>query len=95
MGERSSTNGQPNNKPEGYSMKDQSSGRPTDKQNDHSSFSMKRSLNDAINPFNTIALGQYSTAAPPGSAAMEAYIRAWDVQFEEATRRNEAAERSV
>lgn len=98
MGERSGTKVEPNNKLEGCSMKDQLSvpeRRHPDNQNDNSSFSMKRYLNDAIDPFNAFALRQDSSAAPGSRTAMDAYSRAWDVQFEEATRRNEAAERSV
>lgn len=93
MGERSGTKVEPNNKLEGCSMKDQLSvpeRRHPDNQNDHSSFSLKRYLNDAIDPFNAFALRQNSSAAP-----MNAYTRAWDVQFEEATRRYEVAERRV
>lgn len=91
MGERSGTNVQPNNKLEGCSMIDQPSAlerRHPDKQNKHSSFTMKRYLDDAINPFNALAPRQESSPAPRSRAAMEAYTKAWDLQFEEA-RRNE------
>lgn len=98
IGESSGTNGQPSNKLEGCSMKDQPSAlerRQPDKQNNHFSFAMKRYLDDAINPFNAFAPRQESSPAPRSRSAMEAYTRAWDLRFEEATRRNEGAERSV
>lgn len=98
MEERSGTNVQPNHMLEGRSMKDQSSvlkRRHPDKQNDDSTFATKRYLDDAINPFSAFSLRHGGSAGPRSRKTMEAYIRAWDVQFGEATRRNEAAERSV
>lgn len=98
MGERSGTNVQPNDKLEGCSMKDQSSvpeRRHVDRQNDQPSFGVKRYLNDA-NPFDNFALGQDTSVAPRNrKRAMKEYIEAWDVQFENATRKNEEEERKV
>lgn len=98
IGERSGANVEPNKKLESCSANDQSSvpeRRHSDKHNDHPSFTMRRYLNDAINPFNAFALRQDSSAAPSSRTAMETYTRAWEVEFEEATRKNEATERSV
>lgn len=98
MGERSGTNVPPNDKLEGCSMTDKSSvqeRRHFDKQTDQPSFGMKRYLNDA-NTSETFALGQERSAAPrERKRAMKAYIEAWDVQFENASRRNEAEEIEV
>lgn len=98
MGEGSSKNIQPNIKLEGCSMKDQPSALDSqhpDKQDKIPSFAMKRYLADAINPFNVYSPRQESSPAPRSRTAMEAYTRAWDLQFQEETRRNEEAERSV
>lgn len=97
MGERSGTNAQPNKTLEGCSTKDQPSAlerQHPDKQDKHSSFAMKRYLDDAIDPFNALAPKQESSLAPRSGEAMEAYIRAWELQFQEATRRNGGAEKS-
>lgn len=98
MGERFGTNIQPNDKLEGCSTKDQSSvleRRHLNRQTDQLSFGLKRYLNDA-NPFDTFALGQgTSTTTRNRKRAMKSYIEAWEVQFEEATREDETAERNV
>ena len=98
MGQRSGTNVEPNDKLDGCSMKDQSSvpeRRHVDRQNDQSSFGLKRYLNDA-NPFDKFALGQDTSVAPRNrKRAMKGYIEAWDVQFENATRKDEEEERKV
>lgn len=98
MGEGSGTDVKPNIKLEGCSMKDQPSAlerQHHDKQDKDSSFALKRYLADAINPFNALSPRQESSPAPRSRTAMEAYIRAWDLQFQEATRSNGEAERSV
>lgn len=97
MGEGSGTNVKANIKLEGCSMKDPPSAlerQNPDKQDKESSFALKRYLADAINPFNAFSPRQESSPAPRIGSAMEAYIRAWDLQFQEATRRNGEAERS-
>lgn len=102
MGEPSGTNVQPNDKLEGCSMKDQSSEperRYVDRQNDQSSFGMNRYLNDA-NPFEKFALGQelgQDTPVAPRNRkrAIKGYIKAWEVKFENATRKNEEEQRKV
>lgn len=98
MGERADTNVQRRNTLEGCSMKDQLSAlerQHPDKQDKNSSFAMKRYLGDAINPFNALAPRQECSPAPGSRTTMEAYTRAWDLQFQEATRRNGGAERSL
>lgn len=98
MGDGSDTNTQRNIKLEGSSIKEQPSALDSqhpDRQDKNSSFAMKRYLADAINPFNAYSPRQESSPAPRSRTAMEAYTRAWDLKFQEATRRNEEAESSV
>lgn len=98
IGERSGTNVEPSYKLEDCSTKDLSrvlQRRQIYRQSDQLPFVMERYLND-VNPFDTFALGHDTSATPRNRGrAMKAYIEAWDVQFQEATLKNNTVERKV